>query len=84
MLTSAAREALRSVEWVIIDEIHAMAGTKRGAHLALSMERLTALTRRAAAAHRAVRDAATAVRGRGLPGWPCMRRTRTTAAPRDP
>ncbi len=46
LLTSAAREALRSVEWVIIDEIHAMAGTKRGAHLALSMERLTALTRR--------------------------------------
>jgi ATP-dependent helicase Lhr and Lhr-like helicase len=46
LLTSAAREALRSVEWVIVDEIHALAGTKRGAHLALSMERLTALTRR--------------------------------------
>ena len=46
MLTSAAREALRSVEWVIVDEIHAMAGTKRGAHLALSMERLTAITHR--------------------------------------
>jgi len=46
MLTSAARETLRSVEWVIVDEIHAMAGTKRGAHLALSMERLTAITRR--------------------------------------
>ncbi len=46
MLTSAAREALRSVEWVIVDEIHAMAGTKRGAHLALSMERLTTITRR--------------------------------------
>jgi ATP-dependent Lhr-like helicase len=40
MLTSQAREILRSVRWVIVDEIHAMAGTKRGAHLALSLERL--------------------------------------------
>lgn len=40
MLTSQARETLRSVEHVIIDEIHAMAGTKRGAHLSLSLERL--------------------------------------------
>ena len=40
MLTSQARELLRSVRWVIIDEIHAMAGSKRGAHLALSLERL--------------------------------------------
>jgi len=40
MLTSQAREVLRSVRWVIVDEIHAMAGTKRGAHLALSLERL--------------------------------------------
>ena len=44
LLTSQAREALRSVRWVIVDEIHALAGTKRGAHLALSMERLEALT----------------------------------------
>jgi len=44
LLTSAAREALRGVEWVIIDEIHALAGTKRGAHLAISLERLEALT----------------------------------------
>jgi ATP-dependent Lhr-like helicase len=43
MLTSAAREVLTSVEYVIIDEIHAMAATKRGAHLALSMERLERL-----------------------------------------
>lgn len=43
MLTSAARETLRSVDTVIIDEIHAVAGTKRGAHLALSLERLDAL-----------------------------------------
>ncbi|MBA3653611.1 MAG: DEAD/DEAH box helicase, partial [Actinobacteria bacterium] len=40
MLTSAAREVLASVEYVIIDEIHVMAATKRGAHLALSLERL--------------------------------------------
>jgi ATP-dependent Lhr-like helicase len=40
MLTSAAREALRGVETVILDEVHALAGTKRGAHLVLSLERL--------------------------------------------
>jgi ATP-dependent helicase Lhr and Lhr-like helicase len=40
MLTSAARETLLGVQTVIIDEIHAMATTKRGAHLALSLERL--------------------------------------------
>jgi ATP-dependent Lhr-like helicase len=40
MLTSAARETLRGVDTVIVDEIHAVAGTKRGAHLALSLERL--------------------------------------------
>ncbi len=44
MLTSAAREVLRSVETVIVDEVHAVAGTKRGAHLAVSLERLDALT----------------------------------------
>ncbi len=43
MLTSAAREVLRSVEYVIVDEVHAIAGSKRGAHLALSLERLEAL-----------------------------------------
>jgi ATP-dependent Lhr-like helicase len=43
LLTSQAREALRGVETVIVDEVHAIAGTKRGAHLALSLERLTAL-----------------------------------------
>jgi len=40
ILTSAARKILASVQWVIIDEIHSMAGSKRGAHLALSLERL--------------------------------------------
>ena len=42
MLTSRAREFLRDAETVIVDEIHAVAGTKRGAHLALSLERLEA------------------------------------------
>ncbi|MEX2625823.1 MAG: DEAD/DEAH box helicase, partial [Ilumatobacteraceae bacterium] len=40
MLTSSARETLLGVETVIVDEIHAMAATKRGAHLALTLERL--------------------------------------------
>ncbi len=44
MLTSKAREVLRDVGTVIVDEIHAVAGTKRGAHLALSLERLEELT----------------------------------------
>jgi ATP-dependent Lhr-like helicase len=44
MLTSAAREILRSVQTVIVDEVHALAGTKRGAHLEVCLERLEALT----------------------------------------
>jgi len=44
ILTSQAAEALRTVETVIIDEIHALVPTKRGAHLALTLERLQALT----------------------------------------
>src|SRR5689334_15647733 len=48
LLTSAAREALRSVETVIVDEVHAVCATKRGAHLALSLERLDALLERPA------------------------------------
>jgi len=43
LLTAQARESLRAVRWVIIDEIHALAGSKRGAHLALSLERLETL-----------------------------------------
>src|SRR5438270_524611 len=44
LLTSAARSMLRSVRWVIVDEIHSLAPNKRGAHLALSLERLAART----------------------------------------
>ncbi|GAB2566655.1 ATP-dependent helicase [Nocardia heshunensis] len=44
MLTSAARESLSEVHTVIVDEVHAIAGSKRGAHLALSLARLDRLT----------------------------------------
>ncbi len=43
LLTSQAREILRGVEHVIVDEVHAIAATKRGSHLALTLERLSAL-----------------------------------------
>ena len=48
MLTSAARETLATVQTVIVDEVHAVAATKRGAHLALSLERLDQLLERPA------------------------------------
>ncbi|CAN5560317.1 DEAD/DEAH box helicase [soil metagenome] len=44
MLTSRARETLEAVQWCIVDEIHAVARTKRGAHLALTLERLEHLS----------------------------------------
>ena len=44
MLTSQARQIFGSVRWVIVDEVHAVAGTKRGAHLTISLERLEELT----------------------------------------
>ena len=47
MLTSAQRSVLDSVEHIIVDEIHSMAGTKRGVHLALSLERLERLVTQA-------------------------------------
>src|SRR2546423_1496430 len=43
LLTSNARAALQSIETIIVDEIHALVPTKRGAHLALSLERLEAI-----------------------------------------
>ncbi|HWH32256.1 MAG TPA: DEAD/DEAH box helicase, partial [Egibacteraceae bacterium] len=43
LLTSAARSGLAAIDTVIVDEVHAVAGTKRGAHLALTLERLEAL-----------------------------------------
>src|SRR6267143_3873262 len=45
LLTSNARKILSSVRWLIVDEIHSVAATKRGSHLALSLERLTELTK---------------------------------------
>jgi len=48
LMTSKARESLRGVQTVIVDEIHAVAGTKRGAHLALTLERLDVLLDRPA------------------------------------
>jgi ATP-dependent Lhr-like helicase len=46
MLTSAARDSLHGLESLILDEVHAVAGTKRGAHMALSVERLQRLVGR--------------------------------------
>ena len=43
LLTSNAREVLRAIDTVIVDEIHALVPTKRGAHLSLSLERLEAI-----------------------------------------
>ena len=68
LFTSQASEALRRVDTVIVDEIHALVPTKRGAHLALTLERLEALVGRPLAAHRPLRHAA-AARGSGaIPG----------------
>ncbi len=67
ILTSQARESLRGVETVIVDEVHAVAGTKRGAHLALSLERLDALLATACPAGRSLGDGPADRRGRPLP-----------------
>ena len=82
LLTSRARDTLRSVETVIVDEVHALAGTKRGAHLALSLERLDALRAlsgelptAAAAQTRAARRGRPAARR----GRPAARKTRPGA-----
>ncbi|MBO0804160.1 MAG: DEAD/DEAH box helicase, partial [Nocardiopsaceae bacterium] len=60
LLTSRARDTLRGVETVIVDEVHAVAGNKRGAHLALSLERLDALKADAATDGTATADSAKA------------------------
>ena len=44
MLTSQMRSVLSSVRTVIVDEVHSVAGTKRGSHLSISLERLAAIT----------------------------------------
>ncbi len=78
LLTSSARESLRGVDTVILDEVHAIAGTKRGAHLAVSLERLDALLERPAqriglsATVRPIEDVA---------WWICPSRPATIVAP---
>ena len=67
ILTSQAREALAGVETVILDEVHAVAGTKRGAHLALSPRAARRAARPAGPAHRAVRHGPAGRRGRPVP-----------------
>ena len=70
LTSSSAREGLASVDTVIVDEIHALVPSKRGAHLALSLERLEALRPAGGAAppaHRPERDAAAARRGGAPP-----------------
>ena len=67
LLTSAARESLRGVDTVIVDEVHAVCSTKRGAHLAVSLERLDALLEPPGPADRAVGDGPSGGRGRHLP-----------------
>ena len=68
LLTSQARASLRGVRTVIVDEVHAIAGVKRGAHLAVSLERLDALLRDAGPADRAVGDGAAGRGGGPLAG----------------
>ena len=84
LLTSQAREMLRTIETVILDEVHAVAGTKRGAHLALSLERLDALLAEARPADRPLRDAAPARGDRplrlGRPPDPARRRRHAQGA----
>ena len=66
LLTSQARETLRGIETVIVDEVHAVAGTKRGAHLALSPRAARAPRRAAVPAGRSLGDSAPARGDRSL------------------
>ena len=74
MLTSSAADTLVNVDTVIIDEIHAMATTKRGAHLMLSLERLEAITVRSpqriglSATQRPLEEVAHFLGGHGIDG----------------
>jgi ATP-dependent Lhr-like helicase len=76
MLTSQASDMLRNVRWVIVDEIHALAATKRGAHLAISLERLEAITESPpqriglSATQRPLDEIARFLGGYGAPGRP--------------
>src|SRR5438067_5458572 len=76
MLTSQARETLRNVDAVIVDEIHALAATKRGAHLSLTLERLDAICDRPpqriglSATQRPLDEIARFLGGRGDDGRP--------------
>ena len=72
----AAAQMLRTVRTVIVDEIHAVIGTRRGAHLALSLERLEHIVERPLLRHRPLGDAEADRGGRALPrrrprGGPC-------------
>ena len=86
LLTSdRSRAMLRDVETVIVDEIHAVIGTRRGAHLALSLERLEHVAGRRAAPHRLVGDAEADRGGRPLSDRrrrAAMRHRRCRASPR--
>ena len=88
LLTSNAREALRSVETVIVDEIHALVPTKRGAHLALSLERLEHLAGRRlqriglSATQRPLDEVARFLGGATVPLVPTENEQRTAGAPR--
>ena len=90
MITSQVREILTGVEAVIVDEIHAVAQSKRGSHLALTLERLSHLRHRAraatrAAADRPLGDPAPAGADRGVPGRPEARvRDRQRRDPQGP
>ncbi len=68
MLTGRAQELFAGAESCIVDEIHAVASTKRGAHLALTLERLTARGRQRGPADRAVGDPEAARGDRPLHG----------------
>ncbi len=73
ILTSQASEALRTVETVIVDEIHALVPTKRGAHLSLSLERLEALVKK---------NGATTDRRSSSVGWKPIQRIGLSATQR--